>query len=76
MYTKLILYNKFLIKNMFIIYNLGILYIEPLQVHIYKHTHTVRVQLWLGFLSLEGLPFGTSRSALQMIPLISFIVCT
>lgn len=41
--------------------------------HIYTLTH--RVQLRLGFLSLGGLCFATSRSALQMIPLVSFIVC-
>ena len=60
---------------MFIIYNLGILYIKHLQVHIYTHTHTVRVQLRLGFLCIDGLHFVTSWSALQMIPMVSFTVC-
>ena len=59
---------------MFIICNLGIFCKEYLQVHIYTHTHTVRVPLCLGFLSLEGFHSETSRSALQMIPLVSLII--
>ena len=51
------------------------MYRIPKRAHTYTHTHTVRVQLRLAFLCLEGLHFATSRSALQLIPLVCYIVC-
>ena len=59
---------------MFIIYNPDIFCIEYVQVNIHTHTHIVRVLFWLVFLCLECLHFATSQSALQEIPLVSFII--